>query len=183
MNQRSILLGLVIGTLIGGSTTYIFLPHQESIGPPGPQGEQGIQGLIGEQGLPGPPGSIGEQGPQGEAGPQGPPGPAGETIIQGEMTEPMFSITPYIKVYWKQQGTWDGESGKMNFTWGLNSGPNDLTCYPIEVDVGDYVVLLGGVADPFSIEIEIPESDTGSHIVIVQNTVTGEYDSIFVTIT
>jgi len=95
----------------------------------------------------------------------------------------MFSITPYIKVYWKQQGTWDGESGKMNFTWGLNYGPNDLTCYPIEVDVGDYVVLLGGVADPFSIEIEIPESDTGSHIVIVQNTVTGEYDSIFVTIT
>lgn len=183
MNQRSILLGLVIGTLIGGSTTYAFLPHQGAIGPPGPQGEQGIPGPIGEQGPPGPHGSIGDQGPQGETGPPGPPGPAGETIIQGETTEPKFSITPYIKVYWKRQGTWDGESGKLSYTWGLNSGPDDLTCYPEEGEVGDYVVLLGGVADPFSIEIKIPESDTGTQIVIVQNTLTGEYDTILLTVT
>ena len=65
----------------------------------------------------------------------------------------------------------------------MNSGPDDLTCYPEEVTVGDYVVLLGGVADPFSIEIEIPESDTGTQIVIVQNTLTGEYDTILITIT
>ena len=183
MNQRSIILGLVIGTLIGGSTTYAFLPQQGAIGPPGPQGEQGIPGSIGEQG---PPGSIGDQGPQGETGPpgpQGPPGPAGETIIQGETTEPNFSITPIVNVYWKRQGTWDGESGKLSYKWGLNSGPDDLTCYPEEVTVGDYVVILGGVADPFSIEIEIPESDTGTQIVIVQNTMTGEYDTILITIT
>ncbi len=186
MDQRSILLGLVIGTLIGGSTTYVFLPQQGTIGPPGPQGEQGIPGPVGEQGPPGPPGSNGDQGPQGEPGspgPQGPPGPAGETIILGETTEPNFSITPYVNVYWKRQGTWDGESGKLSFTWGLNSGPDDLTCYPEEGEVGDYVVLLGGVADPFSIEIEIPESDTGTQIVIVQNTLTGEYDTILLTVT
>ena len=182
MDPRSILVGLVIGTLIGGSATYVFLPSQGPIGPPGPLGEQGIPGPAGEQGPPGSPGTVGEQGPQGEIGPQGPTGPVGDTIIFNETLEPNFSITPYVKVYWEQQGSWDGEKGKLNFTWGLNSGPDDLTCYPQEVEVGDYALLLGGVADPFSIEIEIPDADAGPHIVLVQNTVTGEYDTVLLTI-
>lgn len=185
MDPKSILLGIVIGTLIGGSATYVFLPSQGPIGPPGPQGEQGIQGIqgpAGEQGPSGVPGAIGEQGPQGETGPQGPPGPAGDSVAQVETTEPHFSITPYVKVYWEQQGSWDGERGKLNFTWDLNSGPDDLTCYPQEVEVGDYVVLLGGVADPFSIEIEIPDVVAGTHIVLIQNTVTGEFDTVLLTI-
>lgn len=174
----STILSVGINSVIGGGQGEPGLQGEQ--GSAGPQGGQGITGSVGEQGLPG---SVGDQGPQGEPGPQGPPGPAAETIIQGETTESQFSITPYVRVYWKRQGTWDGESGKLNFTLGLNSGPDDLTCYPEEGEVGDYVVLLGGVADPFSIEIEIPESDTGSQIVIVQNTLTGEYDSILLIVT
>ncbi len=182
MDPRSILVGLLVGALIGGSASYIFLPGQETFGPPGPQGEQGIPGLMGEQGVLGPVGPQGEQGPQGEVGPQGPPGPAGDSTEAVEIIDTSFSITPYIKVYWESQGSWDGERGKLNFTWGLNSGPNDLTCYPGEAEVGEYVVLLGGVADPFSVEIQVPDSITGTHIVLIQNTETGEYDSISFTV-
>lgn len=178
MDPRSILVGLIIGTLIGGSASYVFLPGQDIVGPPGPQGEQGIPGSQGEQGIPGPVGPQGEQGPQGETGPQGPPGVPGDSSEAVELIESGFSITPYIKVYWESQGSWDGDSGKLNFTWGLNSGPDDLTCYPDEAEVGDYVVLMGGVADPFSVEIQVPDSDTGTHILLVQNTETGEYDTV-----
>lgn len=184
MDPRSILVGIIVGTLIGGSASYVFLPGQDVIGPPGPQGEQGIQGLQGEQGIPGPAGPQGEQGPQGEIGPMGPPGPAGDSeggVVTIE--EPRFSITPYVKVYWQRQGSWDGDSGKLNFTWGLNSGPNDLTCYPDEADDGEYVVLMGGVADPFSLEIQIPDTGKGTHIILIQNTETGEFDTVSVMVT
>ena len=179
MDPRSIIVGLLVGALIGGSASDVFLPGQETIGPPGPQGDQGMLGLQGEQGIPGP---AGLQGLQGDVGPQGLPGPAGDSIDAVEIIDSSFSITPYIKVYWEGQGSWDGERGKLNFTWGLNSGPDDLTCYPKEAEVGEYIVLLGGVADPFSLEIQIPDSTTGTHIVLVQNIETGEYDTVSFTV-
>ena len=182
MDPRSIIVGLLVGALIGGSASYVFLPGQDIIGPPGLQGEQGMPGLQGEQGVSGSVGLQGEQGPQGDVGPQGPPGPAGDSPEAAEIRDSSFSITPYIKVYWEGQGSWDGERGKLNFTWGLNSGPDDLTCYPEEAEEGEYIVLLGGVADPFSIEIQIPDSDTGTHIVLVQNIETGEYDTVSLTV-
>ncbi|MFH2111395.1 MAG: hypothetical protein ABIJ47_09075 [Candidatus Bathyarchaeota archaeon] len=92
-------------------------------------------------------------------------------------------MTPYVKVYWKQQGTWDGEKGELEYSWAYNSGPSSLTCYPSSVKAGGYVVLLGGVTDPFALEIRVPDAGKGSHVVIVQNTKTGSYDTAIVTIT
>jgi hypothetical protein len=97
--------------------------------------------------------------------------------------EPRFSITPYVKVYWESQGSWNGERGLLNFTWSLNFGPNDLTCYPDEGEVGDYIVLLGGVADPFSLEIQIPDTGKGTHVILIQNTETGDFDTVTVNVT
>lgn len=97
--------------------------------------------------------------------------------------ESQFNITPYINVYWESQGSWDGDRGKLNFSWGLNSGPDDLSCYPDEAEVGEYVVLLGGIADPFSVEIQIPDTGTGTHIILIQNTLTGDFDTVLVNVT
>ncbi len=183
MDPRSILVGIIVGTLIGGSASYVFLPGQDVIGSPGPQGEQGIQGLPGEQGVAGPVGPQGVQGPQGAVGPQGPPGPAGDSesgIVVVE--EPRFNIEPHIKVYWGGQGKWDGDSGLLNFTWGLNSGPNDLAVYPDGAEDGEYVVLLGGVADPFAVEIQIPDVSKGTHVILIQNLETGNYDTVSMTV-
>jgi len=183
MEPQSIVVGLVIGLLIGGSATYVFLPQTGPQGPPGPQGEQGPQGPAGPQGLPGPEGQPGEQGPQGSAGTQGPQGAAGPQGSKGDKGDPSFHMTPYVKVYWENQGAWDGEKGELGYSWAYNSGPSSLKCYPESVKVGGYVVLLGGVADPFAVEIRVPDVDKGSYVVIVQNTKTGSFDTAIVTIT
>ena len=182
MEQNSIIIGLIIGTLLGGSVSYVFLPRQTQQGPPGPMGEPGPPGPKGETGLPGPTGQPGEQGAQGEQGVQGEPGPQGERGLQGEPGGPLFKISPFLKVYWQEQRPWDGEKGKMNYSWGLNSGPASLTCYPDEVESTGYVVLMGGVADPFSVEIQIPDVEEGTYIVLIQNTETGEFDTVMVSV-
>ena len=88
-----------------------------------------------------------------------------------------------MKVYWGQQGKWDGEKGELGFSWGLNSGPGDLTCYPKSAEPGEYVVLLGGEADPFALEIEIPDTGEGTHVIIVRNLETGGFETTTVTVT
>ena len=88
-----------------------------------------------------------------------------------------------MKVYWEQQSKWDGEKGQLNFSWGLNSGPSGLTCYPERAEPGEYVVLLGGEADPFALEIEIPEVAEGAHVIIVSNLETGGFETTTVTVT
>ena len=113
---------------------------------------------------------------EGEQGEKGDTGPPGETGLQGEPGGVQFNISPFLNVYWEQQVSWDGEKGKMNFTWSLNSGPAALTSYPDMVEAKGYVVLMGGVADPFSVEIQVPDVEDGSYVVIVQNSETGEYD-------
>jgi len=183
MDTRSILAGLVIGLVFGGGVTYAFIPSMGEPGPPGPQGEPGPPGPEGPQGPPGPRGPPGEQGSQGETGPQGPPGPQGEQGPKGEKGDPSFRITPHVKVYWEQQSKWDGEKGQLNFSWGLNSGPSGLTCYPERAEPGEYVVLLGGEADPFALEIEIPEVAEGAHVIIVSNLETGGFETTTVTVT
>jgi len=180
MEPQSIVVGLVIGLLIGGSATYVFLPQAGPQGPPGPQGEQGPAG---PQGPPGPQGLQGEQGPQGPTGSQGPQGVAGPQGPKGDKGDPSFHMTPYVKVYWEQQGTWDGEKGELEYSWAYNYGPGSLTCYPSSVKAGDYVALLGGVAEPFALEIRVPDVGKGSHLVIVQNTKTGSFDTVIVNIT
>ena len=92
-------------------------------------------------------------------------------------------MTPFVKVYWEQQRKWDGEKGQLNFSWGLNSGPSDLTCYPESAEPGDYVVLLGGEADPFALEIQIPEASEGTHVILVHNLETGDFETTLVTVT
>jgi hypothetical protein len=180
MDTRSIIAGLVIGLVFGGGVTYAFLP---STGEPGPLGPQGEQGPTGPEGPPGPQGLQGEQGPEGDTGQQGPTGPKGEQGPKGEKGDPSFQITPFVKVYWEQQRKWDGEKGQLNFSWGLNSGPGDLTCYPESAEPGDYVVLLGGEADPFALEIQIPDTGDGTHVIIVHNLETGEFETTLVTLT
>lgn len=170
MEPQSIVVGLVIGLLIGGSATYVFLPQAGPQGPPGPQGEQGPTGPAGPQG---PQGPTGPQGPQGVAGPQGP---------KGDKGDPSFHMTPYVKVYWEQQGTWDGEKGELEYSWAYNYGPGSLTCYPNSVKAGGYVALLGGVAEPFALEIRVPDVAKGSYLVIVQNTKTSSFDTVIVNI-
>ncbi|MCW4049005.1 MAG: collagen-like protein [Candidatus Bathyarchaeota archaeon] len=182
MEPESILIGLIIGTLLGGSASYVFLPGIGEQGPPGPQGDSGPpgpQGLQGPIGLQGPPGEAGEPG---EDGLPGLPGPKGDTGPKGEKGDPSFNIEPYVNVYWKQQGTWNGETGKLSYSWSLNSGPSSLTCYPQEAKIGDYVVLMGGACDPFSIEIQIPDAGDGAHVIIVQNTETMDFDTTVVSI-
>jgi hypothetical protein len=183
MEPQSIITGLVIGLLIGGTASYVFLPQTGPQGPPGPQGEQGPPGPQGTQGVPGPQGPPGEQGPPGPTGLQGAQGVAGPQGPKGDKGDPSFHMTPYVKVYWQQQGTWDGEKGELEYSWAYNSGPSSLTCYPGSVKAGGYVVLLGGAADPFALEISVPNASKGSHVVIVQNTKTGSYSSAIVTIT
>lgn len=183
MDTRSILAGLVIGLVFGGGVTYAFLPSIGEQGQPGPQGEQGPPGPEGPQGPSGPQGPQGEQGPKGDTGPQGPTGPQGEKGPRGEKGDPSFQITPFVKVYWEQQRKWDGEKGQLNFSWGINSGPSDLTCYPESVEPGDYVVLLGGAADPFALEIKIPDAGEGTHLILVHNLETGEFETTLVTVT
>jgi hypothetical protein len=182
MEQNSIIIGLVIGLLLGGSVSYVFLPKQTEQGPPGPMGETGPPGPKGNTGTAGPPGPPGEQGQQGEPGVQGEPGPPGETGLQGEPGGSQFKISPFLKVYWQQQGSWDGEKGKMNYTWSLNSGPATLTSYPDEVEATGYVILMGGVADPFSVEIQIPDVENGTYLILIQNTVTDEFDTATVSV-
>jgi hypothetical protein len=45
------------------------------------------------------------------------------------------------------------------------------------------VVLLGGEADPFALEIEIPDTGEGTHVIIVRNLETGGYETTLVTVT
>jgi hypothetical protein len=182
MDTRSIIAGLVIGLVFGGGVTYAFLPSMGEPGPPGPQGEQGPTGPEGPQGPPGPQGPQGEQGPEGDTGLQGPTGPKGEQGPKGEKGDPSFQITPFVKVYWDQQRKWDGEKGLLNFSWDLNSGPSDLACYPEIAEPGDYVVLLGGEADPFALEIQIPDVSEGTHVIIVHNLETGGFETTLVTV-
>jgi len=92
-------------------------------------------------------------------------------------------MTPYVKVYWEQQGSWDGEKGELGYTWAYNAGPTSLTFYPSSVKAGGYLALMGGAADPFALEIKIPDVDKGSYVVIVQNTKTGSFGSVVVTVT
>jgi hypothetical protein len=183
MDTRSILAGLVIGLVFGGGVTYAFLPSTGEPGPSGPQGEQGPPGPEGLQGPQGPPGPQGEQGLKGDTGSQGSTGPKGEQGPKGDKGDPSFQITPFVKVYWEQQRKWDGEKGLLNFSWGLNSGPSDLTCYPESVEPGDYVVILGGEADPFALEIQIPDASEGTHVILVHNLETGEFETTLVTVT
>ena len=183
MDTRSILAGLVIGLVFGGGVTYAFLPSTGEPGPPGPQGEPGPPGTEGSQGPPGPQGPPGEQGPKGDTGPQGSTGPKGEQGPKGDKGDPSFQITPFVKVYWEQQRKWDGEKGLLNFSWGPNSGPSDLTCYPESAEPGEYVVLLGGKADPFALEIQIPDTSEGTHVILVHNLETGEFETTLVTVT
>lgn len=183
MELQSIVAGLVIGLLLGGGATYALIPQLGIEGPPGPQGEQGPSGPVGPQGPAGPQGPQGEQGPSGETGPQGPQGPAGEQGPKGEKGDPTFHMTPYVKVYWEQQGSWDGEKGELGYTWAYNAGPTSLTFYPSSVKAGGYLALMGGAADPFALEIKIPDVDKGSYVVIVQNTKTGSFGSVVVTVT
>lgn len=183
MDTRSILAGLVIGLVFGGGVTYAFLPSTGEQGPPGPQGEQGPLGPEGPQGLQGTPGPQGEQGLKGDTGSQGSTGPQGEQGPKGDKGDSSFQMTPFVKVYWEQQRKWDGEKGLLNFSWGLNSGPDDLTCYPESVEPGDYVILLGGEADPFALEIQIPDASEGTHVILVHNLETGEFETALVTVT
>ena len=183
MDTRSILAGLVIGLVFGGGVTYAFLPSTGEQGPPGPQGEQGPLGPEGPQGLQGTPGPQGEQGLKGDTGSQGSTGPQGEQGPKGDKGDPSFQITPFVKVYWEQQRKWDGEKGLLNFSWGLNSGPDDFTCYPESVEPGDYVILLGGEANPFALEIQIPDASEGTHVILVHNLETGEFETTLVTVT
>lgn len=183
MDTRSILAGLVIGLVFGGGVTYAFLPSTGEPGPTGPQGEQGPPGPEGPQGLQGTPGPQGEQGLKGDTGSQGSTGSQGEQGPKGDKGDPSFQITPFVKVYWEQQRKWDGEKGLLNFSWGLNSGPSDLTCYPESVEPGDYVVILGGEADPFALEIQIPDASEGTHVILVHNLETGEFETTLVTVT
>jgi hypothetical protein len=182
MEQNRIIIGLIIGIILGGSFSYIIIPRQPIQGPPGPIGETGPQGPQGDTGPQGPPGLQGERGPQGEKGEKGDTGPQGEQGPPGELGGTQFKISPYLNVYWQQQISWDGEVGKLSYTWGLNSGPETLTCYPSEVETNGYVVLMGGVADPFSVEIQIPDVEEGMYQVIVQNIETGEYDIVSVSV-
>jgi hypothetical protein len=145
-------------------------------------GETGSAGPKGDTGPAGPPGPPGEKGAQGEPGIQGEPGVPGEQGSQEEPEGSQFNISPFLRVYWKQQRAWDGENGKLNYTWSLNSGPATLTSYPDEVDATGYVVLMGGVADPFSVEIQIPDVEEGSYLVIIQNTETNVFDTVIVTV-
>lgn len=94
----------------------------------------------------------------------------------------MINISPWLRVYWEQQRAWDGEKGELDYTWSLNSGPATLTRYPDEVAANGYVILLGGVADPFSVEIQIPDVEDGAYPVIIQNTETSEFDTVIVTV-
>ena len=77
MESKSIVIGLVIGALLGGSVSLIFIPGQSKQGLPGPTGETGPAGPKGDMGPVGPSGPPGQQGPQGEPGVQGEPGPPG----------------------------------------------------------------------------------------------------------
>ena len=183
MDTRSILAGLVIGLVFGGGVTYAFLPSTGEPGPPGPQGEQGSPGPEGPQGPQGQLGPQGEQGPKGDTGPQGSTGLQGEMGPKGDKGDPRFQITPYVKVYWEQQRKWDGEKGLLNFSWSLNSGPSDLTCYPESAEPRDYVVLLGGETDPFALEIQIPDASEGTHVIIVHNLETGEFETTLFNVT
>ncbi|MBN2336007.1 collagen-like protein [Candidatus Bathyarchaeota archaeon] len=183
MDARSIVAGIVIGLVFGGSVTYAFLPTAGEQGPAGPKGDTGPQGLEGPRGLEGPQGPQGDQGPAGETGVQGLQGQQGETGPKGDKGDPSLHITPYIKVYWEKQGNWDGEKGRLDFSWGLNSGPDELTCYPDSAEPGEYVVLLGGVADPFAVEIKIPDAEEGTHVILVHNIWTGEFETVLVDVT
>lgn len=182
MEQNSIIIGLIIGTLLGGSVSYVFMPRQTQQGPPGPMGEQGPPGPEGAIGPSGPMGPPGEQGERGEQGEQGEPGPQGERGVQGESGGAHFKISPFLKVYWQEQRPWDGEKGKMNYSWSLNSGPVLLTCYPDEVESLGYFILMGGVADPFSVEIQVPDVEEGTYLVLIQNTESGEFDTVMVSV-
>lgn len=71
------------------------------------------------------------------------PGPQGERGPKGEKGDPSFHITHHVNVYWDQQGVRVGEKGELSFSWGLNSGPGGLTCYPESAEPGEYIVLLG----------------------------------------
>src|SRR4030042_444798 len=183
MELQSIAAGLVVGLLLGGGATYALMPQLGLQGPPGPQGEQGPQGPVGPQGPAGPQGPQGEPGPAGETGSQGPQGPAGEQGPKGEKGDPTFHMIPYVKVYWEQQGIWDGETGEVSTSWAYNAGPATLTAYPSSVNQGGYLVLLGGAADPFALEIKVPDVDDGGHVVIVLNTKTGSFSTVVVTVT
>ena len=183
MELQSIAAGLVIGLLLGGGATYAFIPQLGLQGPTGPQGEQGPPGPVGPQGPAGPQGLQGELGPAGEMGPQGPQGPEGEQGLEGEKGDPTFHMTPYVKVYWEQQGIWDGEKGELGYSWAYNAGPATLTCYPSSVKQGGYLALMGGAADPFVLEIKVPDVDDGGYVVIVQNTKTGSFSTVVVTVT
>jgi hypothetical protein len=45
------------------------------------------------------------------------------------------------------------------------------------------VVLLGGEATPFALEIEIPDTGDGTHLIIVQNLETGGFDTTLIDVT
>jgi hypothetical protein len=182
MEQNSVIIGLIVGLLLGGSVSYLYLPKQTEQGPPGPIGETGPPGPKGDLGPTGPPGPTGEQGVQGEQGPQGEPGQQGEQGPKGEPGGSQFNISPFLKVYWQQQGAWDGEKGRLNYSWCLNSGPSTLTSYPEEVESSGYIVLMGGVADPFSVEIQIPDVDSGTYLVLIQNTENDMFDTATITV-
>jgi hypothetical protein len=182
MDTRAIVIGIAVGMLLGGAAAYVFLPRvvEGATGPQGPQGSPGPQGLQGLPGGAGPPGPQGEQGPQGPQGVQGVQGPVGP---KGDKGDPTFHMEPYVTVYWQKQGEWDGQTGKISFEWSLNSGPTTLKCYPQTAKVGDYVVLMGGVADPFSLEVQVPNTTSGPHLLIVQNNKTGSFEVTSITIT
>ena len=181
MQQKGIVIGIIIGVLLGVAVSYVVPFKQGATGSPGPIGETGPTGPKGETGSTGPAGPQGPQGEKGDTGPQGEQGPPGEKGEAGE-SGPQFNISPFLNVYWNQQGVWNGESGKLNYTWSLNSGPSVLTGYPDEVEANGYLVIMGGVADPFSVEIQVPDVETGTYSVIVQNTETNKYDVISVAV-
>jgi len=183
MEVNSVAAGIVIGLLLGGGATYVIMPQLGLQGPPGPQGEQGLPGPAGPQGPVGPQGPRGEPGPAGDTGPQGPQGLAGEQGPKGEKGDPTIHMTPYVKVYWEQQRVWDGEKGELSYSWAFNAGPTSLACYPSSAKQGGYIVLMGGAADPFVLEIQVPEVDDGGYVVIVQNTKTGSFSTVVVTVT
>lgn len=181
MRSKDIVIGIIIGVLLGLAVSYVIAPEQ---GEPGPQGPIGETGPAGPKGDAGPMGLTGLQGPQGEkgdTGPQGEPGPQGEKGDTGE-SGLQFNLSPFLNVYWRQQGVWNGERGRLNYTWCLNSGPSSLTGYPDEVESNGYFILMGGVADPFSVEIQIPDVESGVYTIIVQNTETNEYDVVSVVV-
>lgn len=183
MEPNSIAVGLVIGLLLGGGAVYALMPQLGLQGPPGPQGEQGPQGPVGPQGPAGLQGPQGEPGPAGETGPQGSEGPAGEQGPKGDKGDPTFHMTSYVKVYWEQQAVWDGEKGELSYSWAYNAGPTTMACYPSSVKAGGYLALMGGAADPFALEIKVPDVDDGGYVVIVQNTKTGSFSTVVVTVT